>query len=125
MVPPGWAGRLPAGATKIQAPTPFVWIIGRIKTDGPADYEAVHRLQAGLKLVPVDANGATPCRPPPSPDPSIDMKTPPKLLVDSMGAAQFFGYAAEVLKLQPPHLTDQPILAQLAELALSWARASI
>ena len=52
------------------------------------------------------------------------MKTPPKLLVDSMSAAQFFGYAAEVLKLQPPHLTDQPILAQLAEWASSWVRAS-
>ena len=44
------------------------------------------------------------------------MKTPPKIQVDTMIAAQFFGYAAEVLKLQPPHLTDQPILAQLAEL---------
>ena len=44
------------------------------------------------------------------------MKTPPKIQVDTMTAAQFFGYAAEVLKLQPPHLTDQPILAQLAEL---------
>ena len=116
VVPPGWSGQLPAGATKLQAPTPFVWIIGRIKTDGPADYDAVHQLQAGLKLTPLDANGKP--LPPAAfvPDPSVDMKTPPKLQVDTMTAAQFFGYAAEVLKLQPPHLTDQPILAQLAEL---------
>ena len=35
VVPPGWSGPLPAGATKLQAPTPFVWIIGRIKTTDP------------------------------------------------------------------------------------------
>ena len=31
-----------------------------------------------------------------------------------MPADKFFAYAAELLKLQPPHLTDQPILAQLS-----------
>jgi hypothetical protein len=116
VVPPEWAGPLPAGATRLQAPTPFVWIIGRIKTDGPADYDAVHALQAKLQLTPLDAKGKP--LPPAAfaPDPSVDMKTPPKVQVDTMTAAQFFGYAAEVLKLQPPHLTDQPILARLAEL---------
>ena len=51
------------------------------------------------------------------------MKTPPKIQVDTMTAAQFFGHAAEVLKLQPPHLTDQPILAQLAELGFEVGRS--
>ena len=46
-------------------------------------------------------------------DPSIDMKTPPKKQADTMSADKYFAYAAEVLKLQPPHLTDQPIIAQL------------
>jgi len=27
-----------------------VWIIGRTKTDGPQDYEAVHKIQAGYKI---------------------------------------------------------------------------
>ena len=40
------------------------------------------------------------------------MKTPPKIQVDTMTADKFFAYAAELLKLQPPHLTDQPILAR-------------
>jgi hypothetical protein len=116
VVPPGWSGPLPAGATKLQAPTSWVWVIGRIKTDGPADYDAVHTLQAGLKLTPLDANGKPLVPAAFVPDPSIDMKTAPKIQVDTMTAAQFFGHAAEVLKQQQPHLTDQPILAQLAEL---------
>ena len=49
-------------------------------------------------------------------DPAIDMKTPPKVQVDSMPAGKYFAYASELLKLHPPHLTDQPILAQLKRL---------
>ena len=35
------------------------------------------------------------------------MKTPPKVQVDTMPAGKFFAYAAELLKLQPPHITDR------------------
>ena len=45
-------------------------------------------------------------------DPAVDMKTPPKIQVDTMPAGKFFAYAAELLKLHPPHITDQPIIAQ-------------
>jgi hypothetical protein len=40
VTPPGWSGTVPAGMTRISAPTPYVWIIGRTKTDGPPDYDA-------------------------------------------------------------------------------------
>jgi hypothetical protein len=33
-----------------------------------------------------------------------------------MDAATFFAYAAELLKVNPPHPTDQPIIAQLKRL---------
>src|SRR5262249_51190367 len=47
-----------------------------------------------------------------------DMKTPPKIQVDTMPAAKYFAYAAELLKLHPPHLTDEPILAQMKRIGI-------
>ena len=55
ITPPGWSGNIPAGMSEIKAPTPYVWMIGRTKTDGPADYEAVHKIQAGYKACPAVA----------------------------------------------------------------------
>ena len=51
-------------------------------------------------------------------DPGVDMKTPPKITVDGMSGADFFAYAAEVFKLQPPHITDQPIVAQMRRIGI-------
>jgi hypothetical protein len=111
VTPPGWEGTVPADFTRIKAPTPYVWIIGRTKTDGPADYDAVHQIQAGYKITPLSQWGKEPVAPEVKIDPSIDMKTPPKLAVDTMPAGTFFAYAAELLKLHPPHITDEPIIA--------------
>jgi hypothetical protein len=118
VTPPGWSGTVPAGFTRIEAPTPYVWIIGRTKTDGPADYHAVHKIQAGYKITPLSEWNK-----PASPvavkiDPDVDMKTPPKRQVDTMPAGEYFAYAAELLKLHPPHLTDQPIVAQMKRLGI-------
>ena len=115
--PLGWTRKpnqvIPQGVQQITAPTPYVWIIGRTKTDGPADYDAVHKIQAGLKITPLSQWGKEPVMPKVEVDPAIDMKTPPKEQVDTMPAAKYFAYAAELLKLHPPHLTDQPIMARL------------
>jgi hypothetical protein len=46
------------------------------------------------------------------------MKTPPKTQVDTMRADKFFAYAAELLKVNPPHITDQPMIAQLKKLGI-------
>jgi hypothetical protein len=46
------------------------------------------------------------------------MKTPPKVQVDTMPADKFFAYAAELLKVNPPHITDQPMIAQLKKLGI-------
>ncbi len=118
VTPAGWSGSLPAGVVRIDAPTPYVWIIGRTKTDGPADYAAVHQIQAELKITPLSSWGKTAEPVVGIVDPDIDMKTPPKIAVDTMPAAKFFAYAAEILKLQPPHITDEPILAQMRRIGI-------
>jgi hypothetical protein len=48
---------LPKDTQRINAPTPYVWIIGRTKTDGPHDYDAVHKIQAGYKITPLSRWG--------------------------------------------------------------------
>jgi hypothetical protein len=118
ITPPGWNGAVPADMTRISAPTPYVWIIGRTKTDGPADYDAVHKIQAGYIVTPLSRWGKSPRTVSGKIDPAFDMKTPPKTQVDTMPASRFFAYAAELLKLHPPHLTDQPIIAQLKRIGI-------
>jgi len=114
----GWRGTVPAGFMRIEAPTSYVWIIGRTKTDGPPDYDAVHKIQAGYKVTPLSDWGKTPKPVEVKLDPSIDMKTPPKAQIDTMKGADYFAYAAELLKVNPPHLTDQPIIAQMKRIGI-------
>jgi hypothetical protein len=118
VAPPGWHGAVPAGMTLISAPTPNVWIIGRTKTDGPQDYNAVHQIQAGYKITPLSAWGQAAQPVAVKIDPSIDMKTSPKQQIDSMPADKFFAYAADVMKVNPPHDTDQPMTAQLQKIGI-------
>jgi hypothetical protein len=124
VTPPGWTGKVPEGLSRIAAPTPYVWIIGRTKTDGPADYDAVHTIQAGYKVTPVSRWGKGPAEPVTvKSDPAVDMKTPPMVQADTMPAGAYFTYAAELLKLHPPHLTDQPIIAQMKQIGLDAGKS--
>jgi hypothetical protein len=109
---------LSAGTQRIDAPTPHVWIIGRTKTDGPADYDAVHKIQAGFKITPLSEWGKSPRAPEVKIDPNVDMKTPPKVQVDTMPAGKYFAYAADLLKVNGPHLTDEPILARMRRVGI-------
>jgi len=109
---------LPAGTQRIDSPTRHVWIIGRTKTDGPSDYAAVHAIQDGYKITPLSKWGETVSKPPFAPDPTVDVKTPPKAQVRAMSGAEYFTAALEVLKEEPPHITDQSILARMARLGI-------
>src|SRR5271169_1537108 len=84
VTPRGWNGTVPSGMTRIDAPTPLVWVIGRTKTDGPQDYDAVHKIQADYKVTPMSEWGQSSAPPKLAIDPTVDMKTPPKVQIDNM-----------------------------------------
>jgi hypothetical protein len=118
VVPPHWNGKLPQGVQRIDAPTPYVWIIGRTQTNGAKDYEAVHKVQAGYTITPLSRWGKKPQPVKAIIDPAVDMKTAPMIQVDTMAAGKFFAYAAELLKVNPPHITDQPIIARMRRIGI-------
>jgi hypothetical protein len=105
VTPPGWRPdlrdrfidefKLPKNTQRIDAPTPYVWIIGRTKTDGPPDYEAVRKIQAGFQVTVLSEWGKTPKPPELKNNPSVDMTTPPREQVDTMPVGRYFAYAAD------------------------------
>jgi hypothetical protein len=110
-VAPGWAGDLPDGVERIQAPTSMIWIMGRTQTNGPADYDAVHKVQDGYALTPLSQLGTNYAPPAESPvDPAIDGKTPPLITVSKLDGMTMLARLAELMKKYPPHLNDYPIL---------------
>jgi hypothetical protein len=119
VIPPGWQGDLPGGVDRIDAPTPYVWIIGRTQTNGPADYPAVHKIQDTFLVTPLAHWGGAAPSVTALIDPGVDMTTPPLDLVNSMTAEDFFDYALGLMKLQPPHLTDWSLIAQMRRIGLS------
>ncbi len=113
---PDWRGDLPAGVRAYRSPTPVGWMIGRTQTNGARDYEAVRQFQAGIRAIPLSAWGKEKC---PSPEekfePDIDMHAPSDQ-VFAMDAARFFGLFAELIRVNPPHFDDHPMLDRLARI---------
>lgn len=122
LTPPGWKGAmpkgLPQGTVVLPAPTPYVWAIGRLQTNGEADFPAVHALQKGFTLTPYDATGAKLKPAAFVQDRAFDMRMPPNLQVEALSPAAFFSTAAELLKRQPPKLIDSPILQRMQRVGL-------
>jgi hypothetical protein len=122
VVPSGWKGNLPRGVEKIQSPTPHVWIIGRTQTNGPADYQAVHKVQDGYAISPL-SRWRKPTRPVKlKVDPAVNMKTPPLDQIIGMKAKDYFTYGLELMRVNQPHITDQAIVAQMSQIGLEAKR---
>lgn len=119
IVGPNWKGTLPKGMRLVRSPTEMGWIIGRIQTNGAADYAHVYTLQAGLGATPLSNWGKpSPVFAAQPPDPTVDMKTPPVQQVAEMAPQAFFGSFAELLKRNPPHASDYSIVLRMERLGI-------
>jgi hypothetical protein len=118
LVPPSWEGELPAGVQRIDAPTPYLWIIGRTQTNGPADYEAVHAVQDGYGLCRLSEWGLLASTVKITVDDSVDMKTPPLDQVNAMSGPDYFALAAELMKVHKPHQTDWSVIERIGRIGL-------
>lgn len=116
---PDWKGKLPAGITKIVAPTSMIWILGRTQTNGPADYGAVHKVQDGYKLTPLSRWGKSYAAPAKvKTDPAVDDKTPPLVQVNKLDGVAVLGRLANLMAKYPPHPNDYPILFRMRQIGV-------
>ena len=118
IVPQGWNGDLPKGMERIDSPTPHVWIIGRTQTNGPKDYEAVHKVQDGYLITPLSQWGKKVVLAEVKFDSTVDMETSPAEQVLTMPAAKYFSYGAELMNVNRPHVTDWSTLARIKRIGL-------
>lgn len=118
---PGWQGRLPAAlqaqGAQIVAPTPWVWIIGRILVDGTQDLPAVHALQDGFRLRTLAdwCAGAEASGTPRRFDPGFDARAAADGAPD---AARFAAVVNQALRDNPPPAHEQALLARFAAVGL-------
>ena len=111
ITPPGWQGDVPAvfdmpGAC-IEAPTRWLWVIGRILVDGPQDVAAVNRLQDGFAVRPLADWVAGRPAAPLAFDPACDPKAP-------LTADHFATQVNAALRENPPPPAQAADVARLA-----------
>lgn len=123
IVGPRWRGTLPADVRQIESPTDSGWIIGRVQTNGPADFDHVRKIQAKLHAQPLSAHPSASTRSTRVVDPAIDMATPPVDQAMAMPADAFFALAAELMKRNPPHASDGAMVLRMERLGFVAGRA--
>lgn len=118
---PGWQGKVPEGLERIQAPTPMVWIIGRVKSSGPADYAQINAFQDQLQLQPLSAWQGQPGAPVSLPMlelPFLDSQRAPDQQLEQWNSAQFFTTLCRLIAINPPRAEDAPMLQRMRDAGL-------
>jgi hypothetical protein len=118
IVGPDWKGTLPKGVDLVRSPTAMGWMIGRTQTNGPEDYDNVHKFQAGLKTTPFSQWGKQFTWPKAKVNPDFEPKAPPVVAVEKMDAATFFSFFAELTNANPPHANDYPVLDRMRRIGI-------
>ena len=119
-----WQGELPPGVVRVEAPTPRVWVMGRVQTNGVEDFANVHGIQDGFRLTALSRWGKPAELPARAPvDPAVDMSTPPLFQTVRLDGVTLLARLAELLKTCPPHLVDTPILMRAAAIGFVAGRS--
>lgn len=141
IVGPNWQGTLPPGVDMIRSPTSTGWLIGWTQANGPQDYAAVNQIQANMTAAPLVApaaplpgrtRGSTSPYPQtgpgvgtapigsdvPMPMPVNVIEGSPAEQVAAMDAASFFTLFFDVMRNNPPHANDTPILDRMRRIGL-------
>lgn len=114
---PKWSGDTPEGMEVYKSPTSMVLIIGRTQTNGPADYAAVNKIQAGYKITPLSSWGKPYTAPAGVVDPKINMDPPVKQL-EAMSTTEFFNKLTQLMVKNQAYSYDAPILEKLAKIGV-------
>ena len=118
VTPPGWSGTVPEGSRASPRRPPMSGSSAAPRRTARPITPRCIKFRRATKSRRSRAWGKAPEPVTVKIDPSVDMKTPPKIQVDTMPADKYFTYAAELLKLHPPHITDQPIIAQMKRIGI-------
>jgi len=119
---PGWDGAVPDGATLLRSPTRIAWLLGRIQTNGVADYGFVHDLQSRLRLRSLEDFLAGEMPAPTAWQRAVAASEPPLFQMRSMDAVTYFGALARLLADNPPAASDGPALEKLASVGVHPGR---
>jgi len=115
ITPPGWRGTLPAAfhapGARIEAPTRWLWIIGRLLVDGPHDVPVVNALQDGFLVRTLADWQAGRASAPRAFDPACDPKAP-------LTADHFAAQVNAALRDNAPPAGDAARVARYAALGI-------
>jgi hypothetical protein len=126
IVGPDWHGEPPAGAEVLRAPTPMVWVLGRIYVRDPDDLPAARAFQRRLDLRPASraSDAAYQAALPHPRDPGARRPIMRDLLHD-LGPAAFFERFARLAATNPASPPDPEVVRDvLTPLGLGLVRSA-
>ena len=116
---PGWKGQLPAGVEELKSPTDMVIIGGRTYCGGPADYDAVHKLQDQYKLTPLSQWGRNYMAPSNVP---LKEGVTDTVLVNkqfmALPAEQFYKNLNRLMVTNPPYAADSSMVKSVEKIGI-------
>ncbi|UCE63448.1 MAG: DUF1254 domain-containing protein [Nitrospirota bacterium] len=120
ITPPRWQGRLPENVERLtDAPTPWIFIVGRTMVTGPEDIPVVRQIQARYKLTTLGEWGKEHSKRPFSPEirAVADLREEPRKAIDS-----YWSVVNEALSENPPDEIDGPIITLFQDIEVGPGR---